>query len=178
MQWLCDNYEGAEGVSLPRCTLYYHYLLHCQEQKLEPVNAASFGKLIRSVFMGLRTRRLGTRYTHMHFRWCCLMITSGLFDNFFLFVSEGILSTTTMAWGLNQVPRCSDWWMNNSTWQWGSSLSHRKTGIYTRPNIVWYYITVYCPKKCLAFGFISLNLAKDANIFPVTFGYINASVLC
>ncbi|CAG5929060.1 unnamed protein product [Menidia menidia] len=39
---------GAEGVSLPRCTLYYHYLLHCQEQKLEPVNAASFGKLIRS----------------------------------------------------------------------------------------------------------------------------------
>lgn len=62
MQWLCENYEGAEGVSLPRCTLYYHYLLHCQEQKLEPVNAASFGKLIRSVFMGLRTRRLGTRY--------------------------------------------------------------------------------------------------------------------
>ncbi|KAM6940189.1 MHC class II regulatory factor RFX1 [Xenentodon cancila] len=61
VQWLLDNYEGAEGVSLPRCTLYYHYLLHCQEQKLEPVNAASFGKLIRSVFMGLRTRRLGTR---------------------------------------------------------------------------------------------------------------------
>uniref|UniRef100_A0A8C4ZHX7 Regulatory factor X, 1b (influences HLA class II expression) n=1 Tax=Gadus morhua TaxID=8049 RepID=A0A8C4ZHX7_GADMO len=45
----------------PRCTLYCHYLLHCQEHKLEPVNAASFGKLIRSVFMGLRTRRLGTR---------------------------------------------------------------------------------------------------------------------
>lgn len=64
IQWLCDNYEGAEGVSLPRCTLYYHYLLHCQEHKLEPVNAASFGKLIRSVFMGLRTRRLGTRYVY------------------------------------------------------------------------------------------------------------------
>uniref|UniRef100_A0A8K9XGF2 Regulatory factor X, 1b (influences HLA class II expression) n=1 Tax=Oncorhynchus mykiss TaxID=8022 RepID=A0A8K9XGF2_ONCMY len=61
VQWLLDNYEGAEGVSLPRCTLYCHYLLHCQDHKLEPVNAASFGKLIRSVFMGLRTRRLGTR---------------------------------------------------------------------------------------------------------------------
>uniref|UniRef100_A0AAY4EBJ2 RFX-type winged-helix domain-containing protein n=1 Tax=Denticeps clupeoides TaxID=299321 RepID=A0AAY4EBJ2_9TELE len=61
VQWLLDNYETAEGVSLPRCTLYCHYLLHCQEAKLEPVNAASFGKLIRSVFMGLRTRRLGTR---------------------------------------------------------------------------------------------------------------------
>ncbi|KAB0397914.1 hypothetical protein E2I00_014536, partial [Balaenoptera physalus] len=60
VQWLLDNYETAEGVSLPRSTLYCHYLLHCQEQKLEPVNAASFGKLIRSVFMGLRTRRLGT----------------------------------------------------------------------------------------------------------------------
>ncbi|KAI1884470.1 hypothetical protein AGOR_G00226720 [Albula goreensis] len=61
VQWLLDNYETAEGVSLPRSTLYCHYLLHCQEQKLEPVNAASFGKLIRSVFMGLKTRRLGTR---------------------------------------------------------------------------------------------------------------------
>lgn len=49
-------------MSLPRCSLYNHYLRHCQEQKLDPVNAASFGKLIRSVFMGLRTRRLGTRY--------------------------------------------------------------------------------------------------------------------
>ena len=65
VQWLLDNYETAEGVSLPRSTLYCHYLLHCQEQKLEPVNAASFGKLIRSVFMGLRTRRLGTRWDHL-----------------------------------------------------------------------------------------------------------------
>ncbi|XP_076415412.1 DNA-binding protein RFX2 isoform X4 [Peromyscus maniculatus bairdii] len=61
LQWLLDNYETAEGVSLPRSSLYNHYLRHCQEHKLEPVNAASFGKLIRSVFMGLRTRRLGTR---------------------------------------------------------------------------------------------------------------------
>ncbi|XP_017778326.1 PREDICTED: transcription factor RFX3 isoform X1 [Nicrophorus vespilloides] len=61
VQWLLENYETAEGVSLPRSTLYAHYLRHCGENKLEPVNAASFGKLIRSVFLGLRTRRLGTR---------------------------------------------------------------------------------------------------------------------
>ncbi|XP_078657253.1 transcription factor RFX3-like isoform X48 [Branchiostoma floridae x Branchiostoma belcheri] len=61
IQWLLENYETAEGVSLPRSTLYNHYLRHCQEHKLDPVNAASFGKLIRSVFLGLRTRRLGTR---------------------------------------------------------------------------------------------------------------------
>ncbi|XP_035710634.1 uncharacterized protein LOC110854212 isoform X2 [Folsomia candida] len=61
VQWLLDNYETAEGVSLPRSTLYSHYLRHCSDDKLDPVNAASFGKLIRSVFVGLRTRRLGTR---------------------------------------------------------------------------------------------------------------------
>ncbi|KTG02733.1 hypothetical protein cypCar_00005000 [Cyprinus carpio] len=66
LQWLLDNYETAEGVSLPRSSLYNHYLRHCQEQKLDPVNAASFGKLIRSVFMGLRTRRLGTRFKPFH----------------------------------------------------------------------------------------------------------------
>ena len=56
-----ENYETAAGVSLPRSVLYLHYMQHCAEQNLEPVNAASFGKLIRSVFLGLRTRRLGTR---------------------------------------------------------------------------------------------------------------------
>jgi len=61
VQWLLENYETAEGVSLPRSTLYNHYLRHCAENKIEPVNAASFGKLIRSVLLGLKTRRLGTR---------------------------------------------------------------------------------------------------------------------
>uniref|UniRef100_A0A182KB92 RFX-type winged-helix domain-containing protein n=1 Tax=Anopheles christyi TaxID=43041 RepID=A0A182KB92_9DIPT len=61
VSWLMENYETADGVSLPRSTLYNHYMWHCNENKLDAVNAASFGKLIRSVFSGLRTRRLGTR---------------------------------------------------------------------------------------------------------------------
>ncbi|VDK37399.1 unnamed protein product [Taenia asiatica] len=61
VQWLLQNYETAEGVSLPRSALYSHYLNHCLDYWLEPMNPASFGKLIRSVFVGLRTRRLGTR---------------------------------------------------------------------------------------------------------------------
>uniref|UniRef100_A0A8W7K8H3 RFX-type winged-helix domain-containing protein n=1 Tax=Anopheles albimanus TaxID=7167 RepID=A0A8W7K8H3_ANOAL len=61
MNWLVENYETADGVSLPRSTLYNHYMWHCNENKLDAVNAASFGKLIRNVFSGLRTRRLGTR---------------------------------------------------------------------------------------------------------------------
>jgi regulatory factor X 1/2/3 len=79
-----ENYEMAEGVSLPRSTLYNHYLTHCSETKIDPVNAASFGKLIRSVFMGLRTRRLGTRYVVIFY---CMM--TKLFDlsnqHFFVF---------------------------------------------------------------------------------------------
>jgi hypothetical protein len=59
--WLIQNFEPAEGCSLRRSTLYNYYIHHCLEQKLEPVNPASFGKLIRGVFLGLRTRRLGTR---------------------------------------------------------------------------------------------------------------------
>lgn len=61
VQWLIDNFEPAEGCSLRRSTLYNYYIHHCNEQKIETVNPASFGKLIRSVFLGLRTRRLGTR---------------------------------------------------------------------------------------------------------------------
>lgn len=110
IQWLCDNYEGAEGVSLPRCTLYYHYLLHCQEHKLEPVNAASFGKLIRSVFMGLRTRRLGTRYLWAHTHTPHSMYTFLDFNRIFkkdiVYVSEETPSTTTTALGSNQVRLC------------------------------------------------------------------------
>jgi len=58
---LQENYESEEGSSLPRSTLYTHYLQFCAQTNLESINAASFGKLIRSVFPHLKTRRLGTR---------------------------------------------------------------------------------------------------------------------
>lgn len=59
--WLTDHYEPQENISLPRSVLYDHYLEFCQSQQSEPVNSATFGKIIRSVFPTLRTRRLGTR---------------------------------------------------------------------------------------------------------------------
>jgi len=62
INWLMENYEMAEGVSLLRSTIYNHYLTHCSKTKIDPVTGPSFGKIIRSVFIGLRTRRLGTRY--------------------------------------------------------------------------------------------------------------------
>jgi hypothetical protein len=76
---LIDNFEPAEGCSLRRSTLYNYYLHHCTEQKIEPVNPASFGKLIRSVFLGLRTRRLGTRgNSKYHYYGIRVKVTSPL----------------------------------------------------------------------------------------------------
>uniref|UniRef100_A0A8C5CXF0 RFX-type winged-helix domain-containing protein n=1 Tax=Gadus morhua TaxID=8049 RepID=A0A8C5CXF0_GADMO len=61
LQWLEDNYMVCEGVCLPRCILYAHYLDFCRQDKLDPACAATFGKTIRQKFPLLTTRRLGTR---------------------------------------------------------------------------------------------------------------------
>ena len=61
IRWLLKNFEPSTGISLPRAVMYQHYSNHALENNIEKVNAASFGKLVRSVFVGLRTRRLGTR---------------------------------------------------------------------------------------------------------------------
>ena len=47
-----ENYEIAEGVCIPRSTLYVHYLDFCEHHDTQPVNAASFGKvnkIVRSI---------------------------------------------------------------------------------------------------------------------------------
>ena len=59
--WLEENYEIAEGVCIPRSALYMHYVDFCSRRCIQPVNAASFGKIIRQQFPQLTTRRLGTR---------------------------------------------------------------------------------------------------------------------
>uniref|UniRef100_H2MWN0 DNA-binding protein RFX6 n=1 Tax=Oryzias latipes TaxID=8090 RepID=H2MWN0_ORYLA len=61
LQWLEENYMVCEGVCLPRCILYAHYLDFCRKERLEPACAATFGKTIRQKFPLLTTRRLGTR---------------------------------------------------------------------------------------------------------------------
>jgi hypothetical protein len=57
IKWLQANFEYAPGKSLPRGFVYDQYVVLCEEHSLDPVNAASFGKLIRCVFPGLKTRR-------------------------------------------------------------------------------------------------------------------------
>ena len=43
--WLEENYEMAQGVCVPRNTLYLHYVDFCAKHGMTPVNAASFGKV-------------------------------------------------------------------------------------------------------------------------------------
>lgn len=57
--WLTENYELNGSHSIPRSGLYDHYQSYCLDHRIEPVNSASFGKLIRTVFPNLKTRRLG-----------------------------------------------------------------------------------------------------------------------
>ncbi|XP_026807033.1 DNA-binding protein RFX2-like [Rhopalosiphum maidis] len=82
INWLMENYEMAEGVSLLRSTIYNHYLTHCSKTKIDPVIGPSFGKIIRSVFTGLRTRRLGTRGNSKYHYYGIRIKASSLLNDF------------------------------------------------------------------------------------------------
>lgn len=56
LTWLEENYEIAEGVCIPRSSLYEHYVDWAASNRIQPVNAASFGKIIRQRFPQLTTR--------------------------------------------------------------------------------------------------------------------------
>eukprot|EP00126_Sphaerothecum_destruens_P012527 Sdes_comp21467_c0_seq1m20097 len=78
-EWLLSNYEAVDGVSMPRSDLYDHYISFCKETDSNPINAASFGKLIRAVFSNLKTRRLGTR-GNSKYHYYGIKLRSGAFD--------------------------------------------------------------------------------------------------
>ena len=83
--WLRSNFQLSEGACIPRCEVYCYYVDFCNRSQHQPVNAASFGKVIstwtkdlirlylrlnfraflsqviRQMFPHLTTRRLGTR---------------------------------------------------------------------------------------------------------------------
>ncbi|EDV28599.1 uncharacterized protein TRIADDRAFT_51678 [Trichoplax adhaerens] len=61
IKWLDENYTVNEGVCMPRCILYGHYLEFCRARNVIAACPATFGKTIRQKFPNLTTRRLGTR---------------------------------------------------------------------------------------------------------------------
>uniref|UniRef100_T1JBP4 RFX-type winged-helix domain-containing protein n=1 Tax=Strigamia maritima TaxID=126957 RepID=T1JBP4_STRMM len=50
LMWLEENYEIADGICIPRSTLYMHYVDFCDRNGMQPVNAASFGKSFTNHF--------------------------------------------------------------------------------------------------------------------------------
>lgn len=46
---------------MPRGRVYANYASRCAAERITVLNPASFGKLVRVLFPGLKTRRLGVR---------------------------------------------------------------------------------------------------------------------
>ena len=47
--------------SVPRNRVFSYYATRCGNERVPPLNPASFGKLVRIIFPGIQTRRLGMR---------------------------------------------------------------------------------------------------------------------
>ena len=54
---MCSKGKG----SVPRGRVYANYASRCATERITVLNPASFGKLVRVLFPGLKTRRLGVR---------------------------------------------------------------------------------------------------------------------
>ncbi|KAI1853507.1 hypothetical protein JX265_004163 [Neoarthrinium moseri] len=60
MLWINQVCSTGKG-SVPRGRVYANYASRCATERTTVLNPASFGKLVRVLFPGLRTRRLGVR---------------------------------------------------------------------------------------------------------------------
>lgn len=60
MNWL-NSICRRGNSSVPRNRVYTLYATRCGNQRVSPLNPASFGKLVRIIFPGIQTRRLGMR---------------------------------------------------------------------------------------------------------------------
>ncbi|KAJ2989793.1 hypothetical protein NUW58_g3289 [Xylaria curta] len=60
MLWLSQVCTKGTG-SVPRGRVYANYASRCATERITVLNPASFGKLVRVLFPGLKTRRLGVR---------------------------------------------------------------------------------------------------------------------
>ncbi|CAO3643281.1 unnamed protein product [Cunninghamella echinulata] len=60
-EWIKDNYEPKKDANVPRQGLFEHYKYYCATNGITPINSATLGKVIRAVYPGVATRRLGNR---------------------------------------------------------------------------------------------------------------------
>lgn len=55
---LGENYELKEGMCLPRCVMYTHYLDFCRKGKLCPAGPATFGKVTALLIREINKKEL------------------------------------------------------------------------------------------------------------------------
>lgn len=105
---LHDNFEVRPDASISREAVYHEYVKYIEESGYECMNAASFGKLIRSTFPFIQTRRLGVRGQskyHYHgigvragsYLYNRCEMTAGLNEDGVLMMSPGSTSTASLA---------------------------------------------------------------------------------
>ena len=81
MIWLRSMCKTAKN-SVPRNRVYAHYARRCGTERVTPLNPASFGKLVRVIFPGIQTRRLGVRgESKYHYVDLALLDESALGDS-------------------------------------------------------------------------------------------------
>ncbi|XP_049690308.1 DNA-binding protein RFX8 [Accipiter gentilis] len=89
LRWIADNFYLCEGCTVPRWLLYELYMESCSPNSKYQVNSATFGKLIRLVFPGLGTRRLGTRgSTRYHYDGIAIKKNSSFYARYCSLLSE------------------------------------------------------------------------------------------
>ncbi|XP_063195527.1 DNA-binding protein RFX8 [Chroicocephalus ridibundus] len=89
VRWIADNFYLCEGCTVPRWLLYELYMEGCSPNAKYQVNSATFGKLIRLVFPGLGTRRLGTRRnTRYHYDGIAIKKDSSFYARYCSLLSE------------------------------------------------------------------------------------------
>lgn len=55
------SHTKRSTTSVPRNRVFSSYANRCGTERVPPLNPASFGKLVRIIFPGITTRRLGVR---------------------------------------------------------------------------------------------------------------------
>lgn len=71
MRWLLASCERASDttIAVPRNRVYARYVSMCANERIKPLNPASFGKLVRLMYPEIKTRRLGVR-GHSKYHYC------------------------------------------------------------------------------------------------------------
>lgn len=73
--WLMKNCKSQHDSYVPRGKIFAQYASSCSQNNLKPLSQASLGKLIRTVFPDLTTRRLGMR-GQSKYHYCGLKLTA------------------------------------------------------------------------------------------------------